>query len=114
MFQSPVLVPVSFTECKTDVVNGEKNLILLSIENKSDRNVTLLSMSGSVHHPDTNALVKNVRSGLICLGVIGQPFLVSLLPFLMASYLLRASSSSFRSPSTASKLYHIVDIVTFD
>ncbi|KAK0193678.1 hypothetical protein F5146DRAFT_1031796 [Armillaria mellea] len=44
------------------VVNGEKNLILLSIENKSDRNVTLLSMSGSVHHPDTNALVKNLTT----------------------------------------------------
>ncbi|KAK0450077.1 hypothetical protein EV421DRAFT_1899594 [Armillaria borealis] len=44
------------------VVNGEKNLILLSIENKSDRNVTLLSMSGSVHHPDTNALVKNLTA----------------------------------------------------
>ena len=44
-----------------DIVNGEQNKLAVSIENKSDRNVTLKSISGSFHHPETNALIKNVR-----------------------------------------------------
>ncbi|KAI0091352.1 hypothetical protein BDY19DRAFT_935298 [Irpex rosettiformis] len=44
------------------VVNGEKNIIFVSIENKSDRNVTLQSIAGSFHHPDTNKLVKNTTT----------------------------------------------------
>ena len=48
-----------------DVVNGEKNDIFLTIENKSDRNVTLESIAGSITHPDTGKLVKNVRRGFI-------------------------------------------------
>lgn len=44
-----------------DVVNGEKNSIVISVENKSGRNVTLQSVAGSFHHPETNRLVKNVR-----------------------------------------------------
>jgi hypothetical protein len=31
------------------------------VENKSDRNVTLLSVGGALLHPDTNAVLKNVR-----------------------------------------------------
>ncbi|KAF7985686.1 hypothetical protein HWV62_2246 [Athelia sp. TMB] len=42
-----------------DIVNGEQNKLAVSIENKSDRNVTLKSISGSFHHPETNALIKN-------------------------------------------------------
>lgn len=44
-----------------DVVNGQRNDIFVTVENKSDRNVTLQSIAGSLHHPDTNKLVKNVR-----------------------------------------------------
>jgi hypothetical protein len=44
----------------TDVVNGEKNQISLTVENKSDRNVTLASVAGSFHNPDTNDVIKNV------------------------------------------------------
>jgi hypothetical protein len=46
----------------TDVVNGEKNRISLTVENKSDRNVTLTSVAGSFHNPDTNDVIKNVRN----------------------------------------------------
>ncbi|KAI0806328.1 hypothetical protein BC629DRAFT_1486973 [Irpex lacteus] len=44
------------------VVNGERNNIIVSIENKSDRNVTLQSIAGSFHHPDSNKLVKNTTA----------------------------------------------------
>jgi hypothetical protein len=43
-----------------DVVNGEKNRISLAIENRSDLNVTLTSIGGSFHHPESHALIKNV------------------------------------------------------
>lgn len=41
-------------------MNGEKNSLLLNVENKSGRNVTLVHITGSVSHPETNRLVKNV------------------------------------------------------
>ena len=44
-----------------DVVNGEKNTLTVTVENKSDRKVTLLNIAGALLHPDTNALLKNVR-----------------------------------------------------
>ncbi|KAI6099699.1 hypothetical protein F5141DRAFT_391673 [Pisolithus sp. B1] len=44
------------------VVNGDRNQILLTIENKSDRNVTLQSVGGSFHHPETGTVVKNTTS----------------------------------------------------
>ncbi|KAH0585072.1 hypothetical protein H2248_008334 [Termitomyces sp. 'cryptogamus'] len=44
------------------VVNGEKNSLLLNIENKSGRNVTLINISGSVSHPETHRLVKNLTT----------------------------------------------------
>lgn len=44
------------------VVNGDRNQIFLTIENKSDRNVTLQSVGGSFHHPETGKLVKNTTS----------------------------------------------------
>ncbi|RDB26386.1 Increased recombination centers protein 22 [Hypsizygus marmoreus] len=44
------------------VVNGEKNSLLISVENKSGRNVTLVSVAGSVHHSESNRLVKNLTS----------------------------------------------------
>jgi hypothetical protein len=45
----------------TDVVNGERNQIHLVIENLSDQNVTLHSVGGSFHYPESGALVKNVH-----------------------------------------------------
>lgn len=44
-----------------DVVNGEKNTLTVTVENKSSKNVTLLNIAGALVHPDTNALLKNVR-----------------------------------------------------
>jgi hypothetical protein len=52
--------PDSSAFCQ-DVVNGEKNTLTLTLENKSNRNVTLLNVAGALLHPDTNALLKNVR-----------------------------------------------------
>ncbi|KAF9000621.1 hypothetical protein BDQ17DRAFT_1359240 [Cyathus striatus] len=50
------------TNAFNHVVNGEKNALTISVENKSDRNVTLVSVTGSLHHPDTNALIKNLTT----------------------------------------------------
>ncbi|OCH95447.1 hypothetical protein OBBRIDRAFT_788333 [Obba rivulosa] len=44
------------------IVNGEKNKIFLTVENQSGRNVTLKSIAGSFHHPESNALVKNTSA----------------------------------------------------
>jgi len=44
-----------------DVVNGQKNTLKLTVENKLDRNVTLTKIAGALLHPETNALIKNVR-----------------------------------------------------
>ncbi|KAG6832814.1 hypothetical protein H0H92_009433 [Tricholoma furcatifolium] len=45
-----------------DVVNGEKNVLLLNVENKSGRNVTLVNIAGSVSHPETGRVVKNLTA----------------------------------------------------
>jgi len=59
-----IVVTASFPETNpfSQIVNGEKNSLTLSVENKSDRNVTLLNVSGSLHNPDTNAVIKNLTS----------------------------------------------------
>lgn len=44
------------------VVNGERNQIFLVVENRSDKNITLQSVAGSFHHPDTGTLIKNTSS----------------------------------------------------
>jgi hypothetical protein len=44
----------------TDVVNGEINKLFLTIENKTGKNVTLLSVAGEFHHPTTDQLIKAV------------------------------------------------------
>lgn len=44
-----------------DIVNGQKNSLTITLENKSNLNLTVLSVAGALTHPDTNALVKNVR-----------------------------------------------------
>ncbi|KIY66535.1 hypothetical protein CYLTODRAFT_423322 [Cylindrobasidium torrendii FP15055 ss-10] len=44
------------------VVNGERNIVLLTIESKSDQNLTLVNMAGSITHPESGALVKNLTA----------------------------------------------------
>jgi len=44
------------------IMNGEQNKIFLTVENHSDLNVTIKSVAGSFHNPDTNALVKNTTA----------------------------------------------------
>ncbi|KAF9790430.1 hypothetical protein BJ322DRAFT_1098237 [Thelephora terrestris] len=44
------------------VVNGERNIINLLIENHTKRGVTLLSVAGSFHHPETDRLIKNTTA----------------------------------------------------
>jgi len=59
-----VIVSASFPETNVfgHVINGEKNSLVLSVESKSDRNVTLVRVAGSVHHAETNTLIKNLTS----------------------------------------------------
>ena len=40
--------------------------MFLTVENKSERNITLKTVFGSVHNADTNALLKNVRHAMCC------------------------------------------------
>lgn len=44
------------------VVNGESNIINLMIENKSDMNVTLLSIGGAIRHAGSDVLIKNTTA----------------------------------------------------
>jgi hypothetical protein len=44
----------------TDVVNGELNKLLLTIENKTGKNVTLLSVAGEFLDPNSERLIKPV------------------------------------------------------
>jgi hypothetical protein len=43
-----------------EVTNGQQNKLLVGIENKSGQNITIRSIAGSLHHPQTGKLVKNV------------------------------------------------------
>lgn len=45
-----------------DVVNGQKNMLTVTLEKVSDRNVTVTRIAGALLDPDTNALIKNVRT----------------------------------------------------
>ncbi|KAF8150760.1 hypothetical protein B0H34DRAFT_730076 [Crassisporium funariophilum] len=59
-----ILAAAAFPETNAfnHVVNGEKNSLTVTVENKSDRNVTLLNIAGALLHPDTNAILKNLTS----------------------------------------------------
>ncbi|KAG1747113.1 uncharacterized protein EDB91DRAFT_1245561 [Suillus paluster] len=59
-----ILIETTFPESNPfgHVVNGERNQIFLVVENRSDKNVTLQSVAGSFHHPETGALIKNTSS----------------------------------------------------
>ena len=57
-----MLSPLFYTVFLTEIVNGEKNLLVINVENKSDKNVTLLNIAGSVNKPDSGALIRNVSA----------------------------------------------------
>ncbi|KAF9266554.1 hypothetical protein L218DRAFT_922193 [Marasmius fiardii PR-910] len=44
------------------VVNGEKNALSVFLENKTGKNITLLSISGSIHDQETEKLLKNLTA----------------------------------------------------
>lgn len=46
----------------SDIVNGEINKLLLAIENKTGKNVTVLSVAGEYLDPTTEQLIKAVRA----------------------------------------------------
>ncbi|KAF9484328.1 hypothetical protein BDN70DRAFT_797794, partial [Pholiota conissans] len=50
------------TNAFNHIVNGEKNTITITVENKSGRNATLLSIGGALLNPDTNVVLKNLTS----------------------------------------------------
>lgn len=45
-----------------DIVNGELNKLLLTIENRTGKNVTLLSVAGEFLNPNSEQLIKTVRT----------------------------------------------------
>ncbi|KAI5119003.1 hypothetical protein M0805_004413 [Coniferiporia weirii] len=59
-----VSITASFPENNPfgQIVNGERNRINLLVENKSDLNVTLISIAGSFHDPQTDTLIKNATT----------------------------------------------------
>jgi hypothetical protein len=80
-------VEVPCRRVSTDIVNGEKNTITLTLENKSGKNVTLVSVGGAVYNVQNDALIKNVRcwpvtvgGGLSCIQLTTLTFSVGLVP----------------------------------
>ncbi|KAK7690619.1 hypothetical protein QCA50_005718 [Cerrena zonata] len=59
-----ILATASFPETNAfgHVVNGEANRVWVSIENKSNRNVTLQAIAGSFHDTESNKVVKNTTA----------------------------------------------------
>ncbi|GJE85518.1 hypothetical protein PsYK624_015970 [Phanerochaete sordida] len=59
-----IIVAAAFPEDNAfaHVVNGQRNDIIVTIENKSERNVTLQNIAGSFHHPESGKLVKNTTA----------------------------------------------------
>ena len=51
---------IELTVVVSDGVNGERNSLMVTIENKSDRNVTLEGFAGSLSHAETGKVLKNV------------------------------------------------------
>ncbi|PPQ83438.1 hypothetical protein CVT25_007029 [Psilocybe cyanescens] len=50
------------TNAFNHVVNGEKNTLTITVENKSKQNVTLLNIGGALLNPDSNAVLKNLTT----------------------------------------------------
>ncbi|KAH7884654.1 hypothetical protein F5I97DRAFT_1929500 [Phlebopus sp. FC_14] len=59
-----ILIEAAFPESNPfgHVINGERNQIFLLVENKSGQNLTLQTVGGSFHHPESGILVKNTTS----------------------------------------------------
>ncbi|KAG1831988.1 hypothetical protein DFJ58DRAFT_736442 [Suillus subalutaceus] len=59
-----IVIETTFPESNPfgHVVNGERNQLFLVVENRSDKNITLQSVAGSFHHPETGTLIKNTSS----------------------------------------------------
>ncbi|KAF9561961.1 hypothetical protein CPC08DRAFT_707009 [Agrocybe pediades] len=59
-----VLATAAFPETNAfnHVVNGEKNALTVTVENKSKQNITLLNIAGALLHPETNVLFKNLTT----------------------------------------------------
>ncbi|KAI0058773.1 hypothetical protein BV25DRAFT_1829769 [Artomyces pyxidatus] len=62
--EKELLVSATFPETNPfgHVVNGENNILLLNVENHTGKNVTLLSVAGSFHHPETEKLIKSANN----------------------------------------------------
>ncbi|KAF7318052.1 hypothetical protein HMN09_00312900 [Mycena chlorophos] len=60
----PVVVTAGFPESNVfgHIINGEKNTIDLAVENKSGKNVTLLSVGGAIYNAETSQLIKNLTA----------------------------------------------------
>nr|GAT61076.1 predicted protein [Mycena chlorophos] len=60
----PVIVTAGFPESNVfgHIINGEKNTIDLAVENKSGKNVTLLSVGGAIYNAETSQLIKNLTA----------------------------------------------------
>ncbi|KAJ6612279.1 hypothetical protein B0H10DRAFT_306211 [Mycena sp. CBHHK59/15] len=60
----PVVVSAAFPESNPfgHIVNGEKNTITLAVENKSGKNVSLISVGGAVYNVQNDALIKNLTT----------------------------------------------------
>jgi len=101
--QPEIEVTASFPESNPfgHIVNGEKNQIKLLVENKSDLNVTLLSIAGAIQNIKTDAVIKNTTV---------MTFGVKLLPG-VKSELTYAFHSEFTPGDVRLNvwLYHAVD-----
>jgi len=60
----PVIASAAFAESNLfgHIVNGEKNTITVSVENRSDKNVSLISVGGAVYNVQNDALIKNLTT----------------------------------------------------
>ncbi|KAJ6516433.1 hypothetical protein C8R45DRAFT_960137 [Mycena sanguinolenta] len=60
----PVVASASFPESNVfgHIVNGERNAMTLTVENKSGKNVTLISVGGAVFNVQNEALIKNLTT----------------------------------------------------
>ncbi|KAJ7087319.1 hypothetical protein B0H15DRAFT_843499 [Mycena belliarum] len=60
----PVVVTAAFPQSNTfgHIFNGEKNTITLTVENRSGKSATLVSVGGAVYNVQTEALIKNLTA----------------------------------------------------
>ncbi|KAK7061268.1 hypothetical protein R3P38DRAFT_2828499 [Favolaschia claudopus] len=58
----PVIVTAAFPESNPfgHIINGEKNTLTLTVENKSGKNATLVSVGGAIYNAQTDTFIKNL------------------------------------------------------